>query len=332
MSKFFFKLIKMKRNSILVVSIVTAAFVTGAVTAVAVQEKTSKVPSVKRVKRPQFTERDWDGIYFENLFKEGLVGDRPERVGPGQTANASPSDNAGESGDENATFAWSKYISASTIEDEVKAIQNQLTIDVTTPVKFKSEYAKSHQSFSVLSMVFGIIREYDDEVRWKKYAPVAQASFERAAANSRVGTIQAYESCKRRNEDLKEMIRGGNFGGTDKPADDLDWSVVVDRNPIMYRLDAARIKLKELTANKGQFNREIGKVLHESQMVAAMAQTLQRENMPEYDEDGYVDYAKQMSAAAGQAVEACKAQDYDAASKAINLIGQNCSNCHDDWK
>ena len=322
----------MKRSSILLVSLVATAFVTGAVTAVAVQEKTQKVPTVKRVKRPQFTERDWDGIYFEDLFKEGLVGDRPKPAAPGQIANANPTGNADAAGQGSESFAWSKYISASTIEDEVKAIQNQLSIDVTTPVKFKSEYAKSHQSFSVLSMVFGIIREYDDDVRWKKYAPVAQASFERAAANSRVGTVQAYESCKRRNEDLKEMIRGGNFGGTDKPAEDLDWSVVIDRNPIMYRLEAARTRLKELTANKGEFNREIGKVLHESQMVAAMAEALQRENMPEYDEDGYVDYAKLMSAAAVQAVDACKTQDYDAASKAINTIGQNCSNCHDDWK
>ena len=322
----------MKCSFVLIVSLITSAVVSGAVTAVVVQEKTQKVPTVKRVKRPQFSERDWDGIYFEDLFKEGLVGDRPQPGVPGQTAGANPAAKTGDQEQEDATFAWSEYISASTIEDEVKAIQNQLSVDVTTPVKFKSEYAKSHQSFSVLSMVFGIIREYDDEVRWKKSAPVAQASFERAAANSRVGTIQAYESCKRRSEDLLDMVRGGNFAGTDKPAAELDWSAVIDRNPIMHRLEKSRKKLKELTANKGEFSRELGKVLHESQMVAAMAQTLQRENMPEYDEDGYVDYAKQMSSAAGQAAEACKTQDYDAASKAINLMGQACSNCHDEWK
>ncbi len=319
----------MKRNFVLIASLLSTALVTGVATAVVVQETTQKAPAVKRVKRPQFSERDWDGIYFEDLFKEGLVGDRPQPGTSDQVTGVGPTDNQEQA---NATFTWSKYISASTIEDEVKAIQNQLNVDVTTPVKFKSEYAKSHQSFSVLSMMFGIIREYDDEVRWKKFAPVAQASFERAAANSRVGTVQAYESCKRRSEDLREMVRGGNFGGTDKPAAELDWSVVIDRNPIMHRLETSRKKLKELTANKGEFSRETSKVFHESQMVAAMAETLQRENMPEYDEDGYVDYAKQLSTAASQTAEACKTQDYDAASKAINLIGQSCSNCHDEWK
>ena len=321
----------MKRNTALLVSLVTLAMVTGAVAAVAVQERQTKSPTVKRVKRPQFSERDWDGIYFEDLFKEGLVGDRPERLIPGKT-KSDPIAGAVDQDTDNSKFAWSKHISASTIEDEVKSIQNRLALDITTPVKFKSEYAKSHQSFSVLSMVFGIIREYDGDVRWKKDAAAAQASFQKAAANSRVGTIQAYESCKRRNEDLREMVRGGNFVESEKPADTLDWSAVVDRNPIMHRLEASRKKLKELTANQGDFNRGIGNVLHESQMVAAMAQTLQRENMPEYDEDGYTDYAKQMSKAATQAVDACKTQDYDAASKAINLIGQACSNCHDEWK
>jgi len=163
----------MKHNSIFVVSLLTVAFVTGAMAAVAVQEKATQAPTVKRVKRPQFTERDWDGIYFENLFEEGLVGDRPERAQPGQLAGSTSVEETAEEA-QDATFAWSKHISAGTIENEVKAIQNQLSLDVTTPVKFKSEYAKSHQSFSILSMVFGIVREYDGEVRWKKYAPVAQ--------------------------------------------------------------------------------------------------------------------------------------------------------------
>lgn len=320
----------MKRNSALLVSLVTLAFVTGAVAAVAVQEQ-QKPPTVKRVKRPQFTERDWDGIYFEDLFKEGLVGDRPERMIPGRT-KPTPIVGAENQEPDNTKFAWSKHVSAATIEDEVKSIQNQLALDITTPVKFKSEYAKSHQSFSILSMVFGIVREYDGDVRWKKDAAAAQASFQKAAANSRVGTIQAYESCKRRNEDLREMVRGGNFAETEKPAATLDWSAVIDRNPIMHRLETSRKKLKELTANQSDFNRGIANVLHESQMVAAMAQALQRENMPEYDEDGYTDYAKQMSNAATQAAQACKTKDYDSASKAINLIGQSCSNCHDEWK
>ncbi len=321
----------MKYNTPLILGIVSAVFVSGTFAAVVVQERQKKREprKVTRVKRPQFTEQDWDGIYFKDLFKEGLVGERPTpQTGPATT----PSQVADSETQPDQTFAWSKQISGSTLEDEVKALQQRIAKDVTTPLKFKSEYAKAHQSFSILSMVFGIIREYDSDVRWKKYAPAAQASFQKAAANSRVGTSQAFQSCKTRSEDLQGMIRGESFAGTEKPAEQLDWSLVVDRNPIMYRLETSRVRLKEMTSNEAQFTKEISNLFHESQMVAAMAQTILRENMPEADEDSYIEYAQQMSKAANQAAKACQTQNFEEVSKAVNLMNQSCSNCHDDWK
>jgi hypothetical protein len=303
----------------------------GVVAAIVVQERTVK--KVTRVKRPQFTERDWDGIYFENLFEQGLVGNRPNAAAIGMAANAASKGVVEDGGtEETAGFAWSKYISGSTIEDEVKALQNSLVRDVTSPVKFKSDYAKAHQSFSILSMLFGVIREYDSDVRWKKHAELAQVSFERAAANSRVGTIQAFESCKRRKEDLQEMVRGGNFAGEEKPPATLDWASVIERSPIMDRLQVSIDLLKQSSANEGDFNRNVEKIKHESELVAAMAQTLMRENMTDADDDGYLEFSKSMSKAAVQTGKACDEKDFDKASTAINLIGQSCSNCHDEWR
>lgn len=322
----------MKKNTFVILTLVIAVTASGLLAAVAVQERKTK--KVNRVKRPQFTERDWDGIYFEDLFKDGLVGDRPKAGAPGQISKTPDTAVAstGEGAEDSGSFTWSKYISGSTIEDEIKSLQNRLINDVTTPVKFKSDYAKAHQSFSILSMLFGIIREYDSDVRWKKFAPVAQVSFERAAANSRVGTTQAYESCRRRRDDLQEMVRGGNFAGEEKTPESLDWSVVVDRNAIMDRLQESQDTLKLLTASKGEFTGDVAKVYHEAQMVAAMSQTLLRENMPESEEDSYMEYAQAMSSAAVNITKACQSQDYDAASNAVNLIGQSCTNCHDDWR
>ena len=317
----------MNRRSFLILSLVTAITASGLMAAVVVQDR--KVKKVKRVKRPTFTQRDWDGIYFNDLFAEGLVGQRPSVAD--QVAAQAQAENTGEAS-ASGEFAWTNYISGSTIEDEVKALQSQLIKDITTPVKFKSEYNKAHQSFSMLSMLFAIIREYDGDVRWERSADVAQVSFERAAANSRVGTIQAYESCKRRKEDLQELIRGGNFAGQEKAPDELDWSIVVDRTPIMKRLEISNAQLKQLTANEGSFKKEIETIAHESELVAAMAETIIRENMTDAEDDGYVEFAKAMSAAAVSVTKACENEDYDAASNAVNLIGQSCSNCHDEWR
>ena len=324
----------MKRQSFIALLLVLATTVTGAVGAIVVQDRKTK--KVTRVKRPEFSERDWDGIFFEDLYRDGLVGDRPSKAGPAAMATDQQvaSEINGSTGTSLAEgqFAWSKIIQGSALEDEVKALQNELVRDVTTPIKFKSEYNKARQSFSILSMIFGIIRQYDSDVRWKKDSGVAQASFERAAANARVGTIQAYESCKRRKEDLQEMVRGGSFAATEKAPETLDWSVVVGRAPMMVRLATAKDALKQLTSSKGEFEGNIDTASHEAQLVAVMSEVLMKENMDDADEDDYLGYAKTMRSAAVGIVEACKTNDYDSASKAFNVMDQSCSNCHDDWR
>jgi cytochrome c556 len=324
----------MKLNRAIAVCLIVICIVSGALAATAIQERKTK--KVTRVKRPTFTERDWDGIYFENLFEDGLVGDRPQQLNPGSLPNAQSNEQLiagdGDSTEAAQEFAWSKVISRATVEDEVKRLQKQLALDVTTPVKFKSEYAKAHQSYSMLSMLFAIIGEYDQEIRWKNFAAEAQVSFEKAAANARVGTSQSYESCRRRLEDLTEMVRGGNFAGSESPPANLDWSIVVDRSPLMERLQSAQDRLKLLTASKGEFTRELASVIQEAELVAAISNVLTRENMTDADDEGYVEFANAMNMAALQIVTAGKNNDFDAASRAANITSQSCDNCHSEWR
>lgn len=297
-----------------------------------------KQKPIRRAKRPIFKERDWDGIYFNDLFKDGLVGPRPAKLAPGQmpqTPNqivGGPTGSQPNSSGANVGFAWSKVVSASTLEDEVKSLQQKLMVDVTTPSKFKSDYAKVHQSFSMLSMLFAVVREYDADVRWKKFAPEAQASFEKAAANSRVGTIQAYESCKRRSADLQEMVRGGNFAGTDKAPESLDWSMVVGHSPVMVRLEECFGELKQMTSSENDFNKNLSDVLRRAELVAIMSHAIQQENMEYAEEESYVEFAKQMLSSANKISQGCRTNDFQSVSDGVNAIGQSCSNCHDEWR
>jgi hypothetical protein len=294
------------------------------------QEKNPK--RVQRVKRPVFTQRDWDGIYFEDLFEEGLVGNRPEPEQLASPITGNPSEQAA-AGVDSTTFAWNRFIANDVIEDEIKSAEQALRRDVTTPVEFKSGYAKARQSFSMLSLMFGIIREYESEdIRWKKYAPAAQAAFARAAGTSRVGTEQAYQSAKRNTENLTELVRGGAFATTDPPPEELLWPQVVDRNPMMVRLQVAIDKLKPATANKTEFINNIDLVYHEASIVAAIGQALVRKDMEEADEEGYAAFAITMSTAATDLVTATRNRNFDGGSTAVNVIEQSCTNCHGEWR
>jgi cytochrome c556 len=303
------------------------------VTCVAVQPEVAP-PKVTRVERPNFSKSDWDGIYFENLFQQGLVGERPEGLALGTLTQSNVIPDLGANNSEATTgqSAWNQLISPTTLEDEIKSIQKQLTVDITTPVKFKSDYIKSHHSFSMLSMLFAIISQYGGDVRWKDDAAKAQVAFWRAASNSRVGTVQAYESCKARAEVLAEMIRGGKFTGDEAVPDAMDWASIADRNPLMHRLQGSIDRLKTATSSKGEFERVKTEIQHEAELVAAIAFAISQENMTDADDEGYREFAAAMQKAAIETKEGLKSSNYDSVSQGVNRISQSCDACHADWR
>ena len=317
--------------------LMVACGLSGSVVATMVQERKTK--QVTRVKRPSFAQEDGAGVYFDNLFAEGLEGERPIKLNDGDgskvgnvAANGVQPDADVPADNEGSGVRWSTLISRTTIEDEVKKIQRQLVADITTPAKFKSDYLKVHQSFSILSMLFAIIREYDGDVRWKGDAALAQASFERAAANSRVGTTQAYESCKRRKQMLEDLVRGESVVGDEKVSEQIDWGQVIDRTPMMRRLQESLDVTKRLTASSSELARESSAVVHEAELVTAMAMVLRQPNMSDADDDGYSAFANEMRLAASETNAAASVQDFDRTTKAASLLGQSCDNCHADWR
>ena len=291
---------------------------------------------VKRVKRPVFTERDSEGIFFNNLFEEGLVGPRPtaDEIRNRQSlAKRKPDVGTPDQSPGSASFAWSKFIERDVIEDEVKLLQQQLTKKVTTPVRFKTDYGSVHQSFGALSMLFAIISEYDSDVRWKTDARAAQSAFARAAVNSRVGSQQAYQGAKLRLQDLTEMVRGARFNEKPPTAPQVDWSNVVDRGTLMEMLEVSFSEtLKPSTASKAEMVKNAEDILHQANLVAAIGQVLTKYGMEESDEEGYAQYAIEKSNAAKELSLAIKTNDYANAASAANAIGQSCSNCHDEWR
>ena len=313
-----------------------AAMITGPMVVHAYQDAPATPPKlIQRAKRPQFTEREWNGIYFENLFRDGLVGDRPEpQVAP--IANSSPAapkpGSENSSGQNSGKFTWSQHIDSSVIEDEVKTLQQRLAADITTPGRFKSDYGKIHQSYSMLSMLFGIIYEYDKDVRWKDLSSVAQPALARAAANSRVGSLQAYNNAKLQRDNLTEMVRGGRFNDNEKSVEAIEWPSAVNRSPMMLQLETTLGILKPHLSNKTEFTQNSETIFHGANLISAMGQVLCQTDMEAADEEDYAAYAQEMSTAARQVIEATKTNNYDLAAEGFNLIEQSCSNCHDEWR
>jgi hypothetical protein len=306
-------------------------FVAAAVTLLA---GAGKVPASRRVKPPQFSEKEKAAFFAD--AREKLIG---ERLKTGATAQspmpAGNNDGPAESpvnlgGD---SFAWSKIISPEVLEDEIKSTQRQMSKTITTPATFKGGgYKQGRIQLSVLAVMFGIISEYDGDVRWKQQAGAIRDLLARAGFNAKVGTDASYNEAKLRKDDMESLIQGNQLQ-LNKTTDPPQWSKVSGRPPLMSRMEQAhKDGLTIWTANSADFAKNSDQLIHEAQILAAIAEVIQREGFEFADDEDYLTLARQVRDNSLQVVEAVKQKKYDQARTATGEIGKACTACHEGYR
>ena len=297
-------------------------------------EAQRRVAKVKRAKLPQVGSSNPDSPFFDNAFDK-LKGERT--IGRGVVANkngnnSNPADNTPASG-AGTTFAWSKMISPETIEDEVKSLKLKIDMDVNQPSAFAGRgYQKARGHFSTLAALFGVINEYDQDVRWKKDSSKARDLFARTAGNCKVGSTQAFNDAKARKLELQDLLSGSGLV-TQASAPVVSWEKVIDRSPLMKRLEwSHQTKLQPFTASKSEFAGNVDQVLHQAEIVAVLSEILLKEGMEDADDEDYAGYAQRMKKAALEIVDAVKLNNDEAARKAAGEISKACAECHEGYR
>jgi len=289
----------------------------------------------KRAQTPDWTKRRNADPFFTDAFIEALTGNRPEGLGIVRKSSNSgqPLPDPGGDPQSSSGYAWSKIISASTIEDEIKGIKISLDKTITVPGKYVSGgNREGRRQFSMLALLFAIIVDYDGEVRWRRDAATARDRFARAGFNSKVGTPNSFKEAKARRDDLQDLVGGGQLASV-SPDADVTWEKVSDRPPLMQRFELAeQERLSPWTASKEAFIRQRDQIQHEAEIVAALAQVIQQDGFEYADDDDYLDYCKQIQRAALEIINAVKLNNYEAARQATGEIQKSCSACHEDFR
>ena len=289
-------------------------------------------PVLKRVKLPEFKDEIRLKTIFFKKALDKLAGERQINSTPATVGN---NDN-GTSGTDDAsgsTGKWAELISSSTIEDEIKAIKLGVDKDVDKPSQFAGGgYQNARYQFSVVASLFGIIAEYDGDVRWKSQSKGIRDVFARTAANCKVGSIQAYNEAKLRKADLQDLLGGATVNATASP-EDFSWDRIVDRAPLMQRLEVSvDERLSPMTSNATEFQKNKEVILHEAEIVAALAHIFTRSGMEDGDDEDYAGYANQLKSAAREMVDAVKLNDADRATSAVCKMTQSCTECHELYR
>jgi hypothetical protein len=298
-------------------------------------QKDAKKPK-PRAKPKKFNEEEVSRVFFDNVFDQ-LVGLRPEAKQATGGSSASPGNNTAAANDaassSSSSDGWSQIISSAGIESEIKSIKLLVDKDVTTPSDFKGRgYKECRTHFSVAAALFGIINDYDGEVRWKSDAAAARDVFARTAANSKVGTAQVFNEAKQRKAELEDLLNGNGFPGKASDATN-EWANIIDRSPLMLRMDAGfEGVVRPGAANANEFKANKDAILHEGEMISALATVLTKSGMEDADDETYAEFARTLRATARQLVTGTQQDNYEQVRMAVGTIDQTCNKCHDGYR
>jgi hypothetical protein len=265
--------------------------------------------------------------------------DATKEVGPGQPGAARPVASTATGGAASSAAAamsgesWSALVDAETLETEVKTNINALAPTVENSNKFKSQYfRKARGAYSELAVLFGVIGQYNGDVKWKDKAPGLRDALAKAGFNCKVGTDASYTEAKARYEDLRTLLEGSSpkVGEADVEA---EWAKVADLTELMKRMEeAGQNRITPWTGSEGEFKSNQDKILHEAQLLSVMARVIGHSSYEYASDEAYVKHAKALEEACREIVDGAKQTNFDKTRAAAGNMAKACAYCHSDFR
>jgi cytochrome c556 len=100
----------------------------------------------------------------------------------------------------------------------------------------------------------------------------------------------------------------------------------------MTRLASAEAVIGAAMASKGDFDRQLDRLRHDAEIVAAIGEAVRQPDYEYHDDDTYRGYAATMRDAAVKIRDASAKKDYDAARAAASELKKSCDTCHGDYR
>lgn len=305
--------------------------------------QTTSLPS--RAKPPAFAPDQFNGLFFTDISTV-LKGPRPENQA-GQSSVGLTSDSNGaaafpkstenrESEDNSLHIQpevdWQALISGQSLEDLIKESKLRLDKIVTTPAAFAGGgFAEARKEFSLLAVLFDVIDQHRQPVRWQKSAGAARILMSRVAANTKIGSRQVFDEAQQRLQDLEQLLSGSTLSqpiGTENASGNL-----IDLVPLMQLLERSYSEvIKPYSANDSEFKKHVAELERNAQLVSVLGKVAQSENMPYSDDSAFVDLAGQMLLQAQEIVQSVQKEQPQAARISSGQLGQTCIHCHENYR
>jgi cytochrome c556 len=281
----------------------------------------------KRAKPPHWS-RDVLDLFFDDA-REHLVGERPT---PNLPSSGEGAPSVAPARDHGRRTAWSQLVDGETLANEVKRLVAELAEPLANAATFKAGgNNQCRANFGVLAVLFGVIADYDGEVRFRADAAVLRDAASRAARSCTTAADQSFAEAAELRIQLEELIRGERMSG--KAAELAKWSDLVERDLIMKRMDRSlQDRISPALGNAKEFAKRAADVRHEAELLATFANVIQREEFDYWDDEGFRAHGGNLQAAATELTRAAIDANYETARAAAGKVTQACSACHEEYR
>lgn len=288
-----------------------------------------------RAPAPEFSAADTRSVFFDDL-SEAIVGERPPLNSLQTTKLRQPSTVSRESREDTGATeggsGWPEWVSATSLEDEVKRVRLQFERSVTTPGAFASGgFQDARRELSILAMLFAVIHEFEGEVRWKEEAAAARDLMARTALNSKAGSTQVYNEAKLRQQDLQDLVSGSGLSGREGGGEN-DWAMIVDRSPMMQYAEQLLDRLEQNSRDESTVKENLAVLRRDAEMLAILGIVLQSEGMDDAGDEDYDELSQNMAQSASLVAAAINRGDTAAVRRGVGSVSQTCSECHDSYR
>lgn len=288
--------------------------------------------STARAKPPQ-----WDLSVLEVFFADATkelrnVPDVPNGTPVPDDASTKPEMRAPSETPESGRLAWSKLIDAEALEDEVKTLAPMVAETTGSSRRFKGGgFRDARRQFSLLATLFGVIGQFDQNVRWQVEAAAMRDALARAGFNSKAGSDQTYREAKARADELALMVRGGS-PDLPEPEAEWKWPQVSDRQPLMVRMETAQGQMSLWTSSAKEFRQNQDRLLHETQILAMLAEVLKDPGYEYAEDETFQEYVSALQQSCLDLIEAVRQDMFDKAQESAGAVYKSCNACHEDFR
>lgn len=325
-----------------------------ALIALAIGTLTLSWAAERRARPPQFPRDAYSDLFFRSP-DQAIRGQRPPLGTGGQTpagggganseganssgsvrsggGGAAGSGGGGVGGAATGGSVFAQLVSPQTLEDEIKRVRLLFDASVTTPTAFRSgafQDARTH--LSTLAALFAVVQEHPGEVRWRSDAAIARDLLARTAVNCSSGTPQVYNEVRMRKDDLEDILSGAGLASR-QASEENDWSLIVDRVPMMtYAEQLLDQQLRLDSRDDDTAAAKSDELRRAAEMMAVVGQILMTDGLIDADDEDYRQLCQELVDASRQLAEAIERADGSAIRQGVGAVSQSCVKCHDNYR